>query len=95
VQQAKSVAAYQESMKVSIQRYAAGKASYFEVLEAQIPLFPEETSLAQTELNRRLVLVQLYRALGGSWNLTDQDWQNRTITATPTTPPPKSPSVQP
>ena len=72
--QARAVDAYQESVKVSLQRYVAGKASYFEVLDAQLQLFPAETSLALTELNRRTVIVQLYKALGGGWNLKDPDW---------------------
>ena len=73
-EQARSVQAYQESVKVSLQRYLAGKASYFEVLEAQQQLFPAENALATTELNRRIVIVQLYKALGGGWNLNDRGW---------------------
>ena|SRR5579859_958893 len=73
-EQARSVQAYQESVKVSLQRYLAGKASYFEVLEAQQQLFPAENALATTELNRRIVIVQLYKALGGGWNLNNPDW---------------------
>jgi multidrug efflux system outer membrane protein len=73
-QQMQAVQAYQESVKVSLQRYTAGKASYFEVLDAQLQLYPAETSLATTELNRRTVIVQLYKALGGGWNLKDPDW---------------------
>lgn len=79
-QQARSVAAYQQAVQIALQRYQAGKASYFEVLDAQIQLYPEETSLAQTETNRRIVIVQLYLALGGGWNLSDADWQNMTVT---------------
>jgi len=67
VQQARAVAAYQEAVTVSTQRYIAGKASYYEVLEAQQQLFPAENSLAQTELNQLLAIVQLYMALGGGW----------------------------
>ena len=66
--------AYQESVKVSLQRYVAGKASYFEVLEAQLELYPAQNALAFTELNRRTVVVLLYKALGGGWNLTDPEW---------------------
>lgn len=73
-QQAQAVRAYQDSVKVSLQRYTAGKASYFEVLDAQLQLYPAETALAVTELNRRTVIVQLYKALGGGWNLSDPDW---------------------
>src|SRR3989442_870910 len=67
VQQSRAVAAYQEAVTVSTQRYIAGKASYYEVLEAQQQLFPAENSLAQTELNQLLAIVQLYKALGGGW----------------------------
>ena len=73
-QQAQAVDAYQESVKVSFQRYVAGKASYFEVLDAQLQLYPAQNALASTELNRRTIIVQLYKALGGGWNLKDPDW---------------------
>jgi multidrug efflux system outer membrane protein len=89
-EQARSVAAYQQAVTVSLQRYTAGKASYFEVLDAQLQLYPEQNALAQTEINRRLVVVQLYLALGGGWNLTDSDWQNQTITPGSTTGAPKT-----
>jgi multidrug efflux system outer membrane protein len=52
-------------------RFNQGFSSYYEVLEAQQLLFPAELALAQTELERRLVVVQLYKALGGGWKLTD------------------------
>ena len=74
VGQTRAVEAYEESVKVALQRYLAGKSSYFEVLDAQLQLFPAENSLAITELNRRTVIVQLYKALGGGWNLKDPDW---------------------
>jgi outer membrane protein, multidrug efflux system len=77
-EQAQAVQAYQESVKVSFQRYVAGKASYFEVLDAQLQLYPAENALAATELNRRTVIVQLYKALGGGWNLKDADWAGPT-----------------
>ena len=90
VEQLRSVGAYQEAVKVALERYQAGKASYFEVLDAQIQLYPEETSLAQTELNRRVVFVQLYRALGGGWSLKDADWQNMTVSTPAPAPQPKT-----
>jgi multidrug efflux system outer membrane protein len=83
-QQERSVAAYQQAVQIALERYVLGKAGYFEVLDAQIQLYPEQTALAQTETNRRVVIVQLYLALGGGWNLTDSDWLN--MTATPSAP---------
>ncbi|HXW93267.1 MAG TPA: efflux transporter outer membrane subunit [Terriglobales bacterium] len=77
-EQLRSVAAYQQAVQLALQRYDEGKASYFEVLDAQLQLYPEQNALAQTELNRRVVLVQLYLALGGGWNLTNPQWVNQT-----------------
>ena len=71
VQQSRSVKAYEEAVQVSLKRYVAGKASYYEVLQNQQNLFPAETVLAQTELNRLLVVVQLYKALGGGWTAAE------------------------
>jgi len=69
-----SVSDYRESVQIATQRYLAGTASYFEVLEAQQLLFPAETSLAQVEFNQLLVVVQLYEALGGGWNLGNPEF---------------------
>ena len=67
VQQVRAVDAYAEAVKVSMARYRAGRASYYEVLEAQQQLFPAENALAETRLNQLLVVIQLYKALGGGW----------------------------
>lgn len=74
VELARAVRAYEESVRVSTQRYLAGKAGYFEVLEAQQQLFPAQNALAQVQLGQRLVVVQLYKALGGGWQLPDEQW---------------------
>ena len=84
--QAEAVQDYQESVKVSFQRFHAGKASYYEILEAQLQLYPAQIALAQTELNRRTVVVQLYKALGGGWNLADPDWMVPKSQASSSTP---------
>jgi multidrug efflux system outer membrane protein len=67
VEQERAVKAYEQAVQLSMQRYTDGKAAYFEVLEAQQQLFPAENSLARTDLNRLLVIVQLYKVLGGGW----------------------------
>jgi len=66
-QQALAVAAYREAFRVATQRFVAGRASYYEVLQAQQQIFPAETALARTELSQLLTVVQLYKALGGGW----------------------------
>ncbi len=73
-QQARCVRCYADAVVVSRERYLAGKAGYFEVLEAQQQLFPAENALAQTQLARLLAVIQLYKALGGGWNLPDAQW---------------------
>jgi multidrug efflux system outer membrane protein len=66
-QQAREVAALTRAVKVSTERYIAGKASYYEVLEAQQQLFPAQLNLAGTQRDQQLVVVTLYKALGGGW----------------------------
>ena len=68
------VAALREAVDLSLLRYTAGRASYFEVLEAEQLLFPAEDALAQTQRDQLLVVVNLYKALGGGWNLDDSHW---------------------
>ena len=67
-QQARAVAAGKQAVEVSARRYLAGKANYYEVLEAQQQLLPAENALAQTQFSQLLVVVQLYEALGGGWS---------------------------
>jgi multidrug efflux system outer membrane protein len=65
--QAHQVQALERAVKLSSERYVAGKASYYEVLEAQQQLFPSELNLARTQRDQLLAVVALYKALGGGW----------------------------
>jgi len=67
--QAREVKALDAAVRVSTKRYLAGKASYYEVLEAQQQLFPAELNLARVERDQLLAIVQLYKALGGGWDM--------------------------
>jgi multidrug efflux system outer membrane protein len=67
VQQAREVKALERAVKLSTERYIAGKASYYEVLEAQQQLFPSQLNLAGTIRDQQVVVVSLYKALGGGW----------------------------
>jgi multidrug efflux system outer membrane protein len=69
-----AVRALGEEVSLSLRRYAAGKASYFEVINAQEQLYPEQVALAQTRRDQFKAAVQLYRALGGGWNRDDASW---------------------
>lgn len=73
---AHQVGALKESVDLSLLRYRAGRASYFEVLEAEQLLFPTEDALAQTQRDQLLAFVNLYKALGGGWNLSDVQWSH-------------------
>jgi multidrug efflux system outer membrane protein len=68
-QQSRAVDAYKEAVKISMERYRLGHAGYYEVLQEQQQLFPAENALVQTQLNQLLAVVQLYRALGGGWEV--------------------------
>jgi multidrug efflux system outer membrane protein len=89
-QQARSVAALQEAVRISSIRYIAGLSSYVEVLDAQQQLFPAENALAQTRFSRLSNFVQLYKALGGGWDTGDPAWirppLDSSVPKTPTAP---------
>jgi multidrug efflux system outer membrane protein len=68
------VVALRVAVELARTRYDNGRASYFEVLEAQQQLFPAEDALAQTQRDQLLAVVNLYKALGGGWNLTPEQW---------------------
>ncbi len=73
-EQAEAVNAGRDAVSLATDRYKEGKASYYEVLEAQQQLFPAENTLSRIEAGRRLALVQVYKALGGGWSLKDSEW---------------------
>ena len=72
--QTTAVKALEEAVEHATDRYRQGLANYFEVLEAEQQLYPAQNALAQIRLNRLVAYVQLYRALGGGWSLTDAQW---------------------
>lgn len=67
----KAVVALESAVTISTERYLTGKASYFEVLEAQQQLFPTQSDLAQARFAEANAVVDLYRSLGGGWSLTN------------------------
>jgi len=64
-----AVEAYKTAVVISMERYRLGNADYYEVLQEQQLLFPAENSLVRFQLNQLLAVVQLYRALGGGWEM--------------------------
>ena len=69
------VVALRHSIDLALDRYHAGRASYFEVIQAQQELFPAEDELAQVQQAQLVAVVNLYKALGGGWNLTDDQFR--------------------
>jgi len=65
------VQSLKNAVDLSLLRYTAGRASYFEVLEAEQQLFPAQYSLAQTRRDQLAAVANLYKALGGGWDLPD------------------------
>ena len=69
VYQEQAVAALGSSVQIATDRYLNGKSSYFEVLQAQQELYPAQLVQAQTQAGELIAVVQLYRSLGGGWQM--------------------------
>ena len=78
------VDAYRESVRLSTIRYDSGLSSYLEIIDAEFQLYPAETFHDHLRFRTQVALVNLYRALGGGWNLTDTQWTD--AGGTPATP---------
>jgi hypothetical protein len=46
-------------------------------------MYPAEQSAIVYDLGRKVALVNLYRALGGGWNLNDAQWISTSGTSAP------------
>jgi multidrug efflux system outer membrane protein len=71
-----TVGAYREMVRLSQVRYDSGLADYFEVLYSMQLLFPAEISLARARLDLLNDYVDIYKALGGGWNIENPSWQS-------------------
>jgi multidrug efflux system outer membrane protein len=86
-EQARAMQANEDSVRLMSLRFTNGRVSNLEVLETQQRLYSSQLAFNQTEVNLRLIVVQLYRALGGGWNLTDAQWVAASSTPSAQTPP--------
>jgi len=66
-QQALLNAAAQDATRLADTRYRGGVTSYLEVLDSDTRYFNSQILLAQAQLEERLALIEVYRALGGGW----------------------------
>ena len=63
------VDAAQDAARLSGVRYQGGASTYLEVLTNETNAFNAELGLAQAQLNELLGLVDIYKNLGGGWDL--------------------------
>ncbi len=68
-QQELLVTALSETERLSTLRYRGGLDSFLQVLDAERNLFQGQLLLAQLRREELLAIVQLYRALGGGWQV--------------------------
>ena len=64
---------YREMVRLSTLRYNTGLANYFEVLYAMQLLYPAESARVLSQVNLLVDYVNIYRALGGGWNVQPDD----------------------
>jgi multidrug efflux system outer membrane protein len=76
VQQERLVQALSESARLATDRYQGGLDSYLPVLDAQRNQFEGELELARLRRDELAATVQLYRALGGGWDLQQRPTAN-------------------
>ncbi len=68
--QEKLVRVSHEALHLAQIEYLNGQANYLDVLDAQRQLFDAEIAFAQTQRNQLLAVVQVYKAVGGGWDVT-------------------------
>jgi outer membrane protein, multidrug efflux system len=68
-QQELLVNALDDASQVATLRYEGGVASYLEVLDTERQLFDAERDLVQARRDESASVIQLYKALGGGWQV--------------------------
>ena len=64
-----AVVALTSSVGLVMERYLSGRASYYEVLETQKELYPTQRAQVQAQVGELIAVIQLYKALGGGWQV--------------------------
>jgi NodT family efflux transporter outer membrane factor (OMF) lipoprotein len=68
---ARSVTENQAALRAARQRYSEGAIDFLNVITTQAQLLQSENDLADSDTQIATYLVNLYRALGGGWEVTD------------------------
>jgi multidrug efflux system outer membrane protein len=69
----RTVEEYRNMVRLSTLRYNSGLSNYFEVLYAMQLLYPAEQARVLSWVNLQNDYVNIYKALGGGWNLQPDD----------------------
>jgi multidrug efflux system outer membrane protein len=70
--QGKQVDALRQAQSIALERYRIGYSSYFDVISADRDLFAAELTLSNAHRAALLSSVELYRALGGGWQVEEK-----------------------
>jgi NodT family efflux transporter outer membrane factor (OMF) lipoprotein len=62
-----SVAANRRALELATERYTSGLENFLSVLDAQRSMYAAEDQLVQSQRNAAVILIALYKALGGGW----------------------------
>jgi multidrug efflux system outer membrane protein len=63
-----AVAANRRALDLATDRYTSGLESFLSVLDAQRSVYATEDRLVESERNRTVALIAVYKALGGGWS---------------------------
>jgi len=69
----KAAEANEHSLSLARQRYQAGLSSFLDVLDAERRLYASQTDVVRSSVTISTNLIQIYKALGGGWNLENPD----------------------
>ena len=72
---AQSVTENRTALQAAKQRYTEGAIDFLNVIAAQAQLLQSENDLADSDTQIAVILVKLYRALGGGWEIADVDYR--------------------
>jgi outer membrane protein TolC len=68
---ARSVTENQSALQAARQRYSEGATNFLDVTATQAQLLQSENDLSDSDTQIAIGLVNLYRALGGGWEVAD------------------------
>src|SRR5690606_23127557 len=70
---AEAVEANEATVRIANERYTNGLDSFLNVLFAQQALYQTEDALIESQSAELIYLVSLYKALGGGWDVFEED----------------------